>query len=130
MLHQLLKERPIEANISHKEMPTWDEHVAFVRSHPYKGWYLIQVYPEHDNPRIPGERAIVGSIYLTHQREVGIFILQEHQNKGYGQAAIWLLKAKYPGKLLANVAPGNHRSQDFFKRIGARQIQVTFEIPA
>ena len=41
VLHQLLEEREPEANISHKAMPSWEEHVRFVESKPYEAWYFI-----------------------------------------------------------------------------------------
>src|SRR5258708_39663719 len=40
-LYQLLKDRSQIANISHERMPTFQEHLAFVDSHPYHAWYLI-----------------------------------------------------------------------------------------
>ncbi len=35
-LYDLLFERPSYANISHKEMPTYDAHCAFIKSKPYR----------------------------------------------------------------------------------------------
>ena len=40
-LYELLAERDPVANISHREMPTFDQHRKFVDSRPYKAWYLI-----------------------------------------------------------------------------------------
>ena len=40
-LYNLLKERDPRANISHKKMPTYNEHVMFVSSRPYSKWYVI-----------------------------------------------------------------------------------------
>ena len=34
-LYELLSERDPVANISHKQMPTYDEHIRFVTSKPY-----------------------------------------------------------------------------------------------
>ena len=62
-LYQHLKERNPSANISHKKMPTYAEHVKFVMSRPYSKWYIII----HKNKK-------VGIIYLTKQNEIGIFI--------------------------------------------------------
>ena len=41
VLYELLAERNPEQNISHKAMPSFDEHCAFVASKPYQAWYLI-----------------------------------------------------------------------------------------
>jgi hypothetical protein len=61
-LYDLLLQRNPDANISHKKMPTYEEHVNFVKSSPYSKWYIIEV---------DGKRA--GTIYLTKQNEIGIF---------------------------------------------------------
>lgn len=116
ILYELLKERPAEANISHRALPTFEQHRQFVTRRPYEGWYLIEA------------EAIVGSVYLTKAREVGIFIFQAHQRKGHAEAAISMLREKHPGPLLANVAPGNEKSHAFFLKLGGRVIQHTYEL--
>ena len=40
-LYNLLMERDARANISHKKMPTYNQHVAFVSAKPYSKWYVI-----------------------------------------------------------------------------------------
>lgn len=119
ILYRLLAERPPEAAISHRRMPSLEQHRAFVDSRPYEAWYLLEATPP---------MGVVGSIYLTKAREVGIFISAGRQGKGYGREAIARLREAHPGRLLANVAPGNHRSIQFFKKMGARHIQNTYEL--
>ena len=41
-LYKLLKERDSKENISHKEMPSYKEHIKFVKSRPYQKWYIIE----------------------------------------------------------------------------------------
>ena len=41
-LYDLLKNKDPNANISHKKMPSYDEHVEFVMSKPYTNWYIIE----------------------------------------------------------------------------------------
>ena len=53
-LYILLEERPTYANISHKQLPSYDQHKAFVNSNPYDIWFVLW----NDNSR-------VGSIYKT-----------------------------------------------------------------
>ena len=130
VLFELLQERPDIANISHKQMPSLAEHCAFVRSMPYERWYLIQEWPETYEEAVFGEMKPrwVGSIYLTKQREVGIFIFKAYQKQGIGKGAIRLLQEAHPGKLLANISPLNQRSIDFFESLGFKHIQNTYEI--
>ena len=116
-LYELLSERTPAQSISHKAMPTYLEHTQFVMSHPYFSWYLIQ--------SDAGE--IVGSIYLTHQREVGISVFRKHRRQGYAEQAIRLLMSINPGRFLANIAPENAASAALFAKFGARHIQDTYE---
>ena len=117
-LYQHLKERNPSANISHKKMPTYAEHVKFVMSRPYSKWYIII----HKNKK-------VGTIYLTKQNEIGIFIKNKMQDKLIGQKTLEMLMGKNPRKrYLANVSPKNKKSIAFFKKNGFKLIQYTFEL--
>lgn len=118
-LYAMLAERPPEASISHKEMPTMAQHRQFVHRRPYEAWYFI-VSLALD--------AFVGNIYLTRAREVGIFIRPQHRGEGFASSALQELRQKHPGRLLANVAPGNAASRAFFEKHGGRLIQVTYEL--
>lgn len=111
----LLAERPPEANISHREMPTIENHLAFIASRPYAHWYLVQVGEEY-----------VGSVYLTKTRKVGIGILRGYQGRGYGPLAVKLIKKIHPGRMLANIAPKNIKSIEMFTKLGYKMIQATY----
>lgn len=116
--YRLLQEREPHQSISHKAMPTWDEHCGFIRSHPYKVWYLIQT------PL--GE--IAGCVYLSRQREIGIGILKKHRGQGLAKSAIAELMRMNPGRILANINPANEVSIALFENFGAKLIQYTFEL--
>ena len=62
-LYNLLKERDSRANISHRKMPTYNEHLKFIRSKPYAKWYIVEFGASK-----------IASVYLTSQNEIGIFI--------------------------------------------------------
>ncbi len=117
-LYDLLMERNPRANISHKKMPTYNEHVSFVSAKPYSKWYVI-LYRVNK----------VGSIYLTSQNEIGIFIKKSFQNKQIGNIALRKLIQKNPKKrYLANLNPKNKKYIRFFKNSGFKLIQYTFEL--
>ena len=117
-LYNLLEERKPVTYISHKKMPTYEEHVNFVKSSPYSKWYIIE---------IDEERA--GSIYLTKQNEIGIFLNEGLQEKGIGSNALNVLIGKNPDlRYLANINPENKKSIKFFKKLGFRLIQYTYEL--
>lgn len=119
ILYRLLAERPARVNISHRKMPGWRKHLAFIRSRPYKAWYLIRV----------SGGACVGSIYLSKNDEIGAFIFKEHQKKGYGRIALDLLMKRHRAvkRFLANINPKNGASIRFFKNLKFGHIQNTYE---
>jgi len=113
----LLKNRDPNTSISHKKMPTYADHIKFVNSKPYSKWYVIEY-----------RRTKAGSIYLTKNNEIGIFIKKNLHRCDIGRNAINLLMKENPKKrFLANVSPKNHKSIKFFKKNGFRLIQYTFE---
>mgnify|MGYP003343658050 CR=1 FL=1 len=117
-LYLLLANRDSIANISHKKMPTYKEHIKFVTSKPYVKWYIIYY-----------KRKKSGSIYLTKQNEIGISIKKQMQNMGIGGAALELLINKNPrDRYLANVNPKNTKSINFFKKNRFTLIQQTYEL--
>ena len=117
-LYDLLMERDTRVNISHKKMPTYNQHVSFVSAKPYSKWYVI-LYGVNK----------AGSIYLTAQNEIGIFIKKSFQNKQIGNIALHKLIQKNPKKrYLANVNPQNKKSMRFFKNNGFKLIQYTLEL--
>jgi RimJ/RimL family protein N-acetyltransferase len=117
-LYNLLSEREDHVNISHKAMPTWEQHCAFFESRPYKTWELILAGGE-----------IVGACYVTKQNEIGIFIFAAHQRQGYAAEALHQLINEHKGeRLLANIAPGNQASIALFASLGFRHIQNTYAL--
>lgn len=115
ILYDLLLEREDFMNISHKNMPTLAEHTAFIESNPYFQWLLIN----------NDAKSYVGSVYLTKQREVGVFIFKQYQGQGYGKAAVIELRKRIPGKMLANINEKNTKSLMFFKKLGFIPLQIT-----
>lgn len=114
-LYSLLQEKTAEQNISHKEMPTYEQHVAFNDAIPYAEDYIIL---SDDTP--------VGRIYFTRNREVGIHILSTSQGKGIGRTALRDLMTKVGQPVYANISPLNTKSQEFFKREGFKLLQLTY----
>jgi len=116
-LFDLLKERVPSENISHRKMPTYEEHTKFIKSKPYSKWYIILKSKQK-----------IGSIYLSKNDEIGIFISRKFQGKNMGDFALDELIKKNPRKrFLANVNPKNKKSIKFFKKSGFDLIQHTYE---
>ena len=114
----LLKERDSRANISHKKIPTYKKHVEFIESKPYSKWYIIY----HKNKK-------VGSVYLSKQDEIGIFIKKNMKQKGIGHDAIQVLMKLNPReRYLANISPKNITSMKFFQKHNFELIQYTYQL--
>ena len=117
-LYNLLKERNPVVYISHRKMPKYKEHVNFVKSKPYSKWHIIF----QNNKKI-------GSIYLSKQNEIGLFLKKNVQGEGIGYTALKILIKNNPrSRYLANVAPKNIMSIKFFKKNKFILIQHTYEL--
>lgn len=127
-LYELVKLRSSEplVNISHKALPTWDEHVAFVESHPFRAWEIV----------CDDAGRMIGYVSITARNEIGIVLMPEARGKGIGRAAVQDFLTRHPplpavpgerdGRLLANINPKNKRSIALFNDLGFRPIQVTY----
>lgn len=118
-LFDLLKERDKRTNISisHKKMPTYEEHTKFIKSKPYTKWYIVLKSKQK-----------IGSVYLSKNDEVGVFISKKFQGEKIGDLALCeLMKKNTRKRFLANLNPKNKKSIAFFSRNGFKLIQITFE---
>ena len=117
-LYDLLKNKDPNANISHKKMPSYDEHVKFVMSKPYTNWYII----EYDKKN-------VGTIYLSKQDEIGISINNDYEYDQIVKSALKLLmKLNQRKRYLANVGPKDVKSQEFLLKNGFTSLEYVYEI--
>lgn len=134
LLFALLEERPPAASISHQHMPGFDEHLRFVRSKPYRRWFVVE------SGAAGSGREAVGAVYATDKNEVGVAVLNAHRRHGHARAAITELmrqieplaaeRSARRGEFIARVAPGNKTSQAFFEQgLEAKLIELTYELP-
>jgi len=140
LAYELLKERPLEHGISHKRMPTWEEHLHFMHSapHPFRLWLVIET--DDFNARDPrlARQVPVGVIEVLPSNEFGVHVLKRYQGHGIGRSAVELfIKTHEPlppipavrnGRWLANVAPANKRAAEFFQKLGFTKIQETYAL--
>ena len=117
-LYDLLKIRDPLANISHKKMPSYNEHVNFILSNPYAVWYIIEY-----------EGKNIGSIYLSKQDEIGISLFDNLLYDKIGKNIIKFLMKNNPRKrYLAKISPRNKKLQNFFVNNGFTGLEYTYEI--
>ena len=117
-LYELLKNKNPNSNISHKKMPSYDEHVKFVMSKPYTSWYIIEC-----------DKKNVGSIYLSKRDEIGISINNDFEYDQIAKMALKLLMKINPRKRYrVNVSPKNIRLQEFFLKSGFTGFENVYEM--
>lgn len=119
-LYDLLEERSEyeNVNISHMEMPTWEQHIDFFDSNPYKIWYVLLL-----------DNKFIGHFYISHRNEVGIFLFRDYQHHGYGPMVLKYMIEQYSHlELYANINPKNMGSTDMFRGLGFKHIQNTYRL--
>lgn len=117
-LYNLLKERNPISNISHKKMPSFQSHIKFVSSKPYKKWYVIKM-----------SNNSIGSIYLSYQNEIGFFLKKEYDDVTIANSVIKLLMKKNPlNEYFVNISPKNIKLIKFYKNLGFSLLQKTFKL--
>lgn len=117
VLYEILQERkPIEC-IRHNVMPSFEQHLEYIASVPYRHWFLMEY-----------EGGYVGHINLSRDRKVGVFVLKDHRGHGHGTNAMNILMRQYPGIYYAEINPENYASKAFFKQWESHKIQETYEL--
>jgi hypothetical protein len=121
ILYELLKQR--EHKISHKSLPSFDEHTNFVITHPYRIWFLIKE-----------AEGYVGSIYAYKNNGIGISVNRDKAHFIAPAIRLFLEKNK-PLKPIKSVrsaefgvyaAPTDKELISVLKSLGAHLAQVTY----
>ena len=116
-LYKLLKNRTLKTNISHKFLPSYSQHVKFVKSKPYSKWYIIY----YGNQKC-------GSIYLSKQNEIGMHLQKKHNTLKIKNESLNAIIQKNPRyRYLVNINPKNKELIKFFKNNNFKLIQYTYE---
>jgi hypothetical protein len=110
--------------ISHEEKPSFYDHEIFVKSKPYRFWYLIY----------SGQDAL-GSFYVSNENTIGINIIK-NESLELISSILDMVKKKHsplpPIKSIrgsffsVNVPPSNNFLINSLKKSGAELAQVTF----
>jgi len=117
-LFDLLKERDSNTNISHKKMPTYNEHTKFIKSKPYSRWYIIIL-----------EKEKIGSIYLSKHDEIGIFLKKRWERNDIRLDSLKKLMKRNPRRrYLANVNPKNKKLISFWKENDFHLVSFSYEL--
>ena len=121
-LYNLLQSR--KHTISHKYLPSFEEHSHFVKNHPYRYWYLVKQGDHY-----------MGSIYIKDDNSLGINLASEIEL--IKKSILYLLKNFKPllpvksvrsEKFHINIAPENIQFRDTLIELGAELIEHTFTL--
>ena len=119
-LYDLLTERKPFENISHKKLPSYNNHVKFIKSTPYSKWLLIEYRDK-----------MIGSVYLSKNTEIAIWIKKsikdykmEIQRKVLEEVITKFTRKKY----FVNLNPRNKKMINFYKKNGFKLVYFTFEL--
>ena len=132
-LYELMKERDPEINISHRELPTFAQHMAFIESRAFRLWYLIDV---KEGPI--DYLGWAGYVSATYRNEIGTVLKKSARGRGIGPEALReFIGRNEPlppdpgernGRWLANIAPTNEHSKHVFQKLGFLKIQETYAL--
>ncbi len=122
-LYELLKQRGSEHSISHQTLPSFSEHMAFVKSNPYRYWYIVEV-----------DGAKGGSVYITENNEIGLFLLPDfvqYQTDVLGllvatHSPLPAVKSKRVAAFSVNANPSNATLISSILAAGGRHVQSTY----
>ena len=122
-LYNLLKKRV--HNISHDQIPSFEEHRSFVLNHPYRKWFLVK-----------NNDIYFGSIYVLDNNCIGINM--DTDNVDIIKKSIhWILTEikPLPGiksirnkNFHININPNNKKMAKLLKDLDARLIEHTYII--
>ena len=122
VLFQLLKNR--RHNISNTSLPTLDCHIKFVRSHPYRAWYLVKL-----------NGIYIGSAYVMENNCIGISIIDDYSNIPQilelivkKHRPLRQIKSVRPPNFYINIAPNDKAMESQLIEMGAIKIQSTYSL--
>ena len=119
-LYNLLAERKSHENISHKKLPSYTNHVKFIKSKPYAKWLLIEC-----------REKILGSVYLSKNNEIAIWIkkdIKDYKMKIRKKILEEVITKFTRKKYLTNINPRNKKIINFYKKNGFKLIHSTFQL--
>ena len=106
-LYDMLKERDATINVTHKKLPTFVEHLEFIKSDPYDAWYIIEI-----------ESKQIGHIWLDNVDRIGFFTKKEFKGFGFIIPAFEKLKEIHPRKkYVGKLNPKNIEIQNLLTKL-------------
>lgn len=113
-------------SISHKSVPSFDEHTEFVQNHPYRKWIIVK-----------NAETAIGNVYIQFDNSIGLNV----DSSVTLEQILEILKQVYIsnlplpevpsvrfGEFFLRVSSDNHMLQERLSCIGFREVERTFVI--
>ncbi len=123
ILYDHLKNR--NCGISHKLLPSYQDHIVFVKNNPYRYWAMVS---ENNLP--------VGTVYLQTNNSIGLNLLQptrhlvsetlRHIRENFKPATE--IKSKIPYYFYVNVACANEKLSKILLELDAIPLQTSYKV--
>ena len=122
LLYRLLSKRT--CSISHQKMPTYENHLAFVCSNPYRFWYLVY------------DLVPIGSFYVQSDNSIGLNLVtyEKRHVAAIIEFIVNELTAHPPAPSLVaenfffNVAYHNNTLRRYLEELGLNPIQISYSV--
>jgi hypothetical protein len=111
-------------NISHQFMPSFKDHISFVRNHPYRDWMIVK-----------NEGRAIGNVYIHFDNSIG-FHLGCSENVEHVSEILKQINRSYSplpavpsvriGDFFLRVASDNHGLQETLSKLDFREVERTF----
>ena len=125
ILYDLFCKRCEDFNISSNRQIDFTEHGLFVENHPYRVWFLIKFQNKY-----------IGSVYLTTDNSVGVF-LEKNQSFRLPELINIILSKFKPlpaipsirqAYFVINISPENDKYEKILRELCFPMIQKTFRL--
>jgi len=123
ILYDLLSTR--EYSISHVHLPSFDDHILFVKNHPYLAWFLIRL-----------ENQYLGTLYVKIDNSIGLNV--ENPNIILVKECIDFIYQNFspsppipsetPSYFYLNVSSKNQKLIEIFKELQLPKIKISFKL--
>lgn len=123
-LYELLALR--KHNISHKDMPSYEDHENFVLEHTYRAWFLVYV-----------DQQCIGSLYLNTDNTIGLNVCDGRVKECIDDCISFIknnyepyssIPSKRSGVFAINISPENDELLGEIEKRGYEPVQVTYII--
>jgi len=115
-LYKLLKQRPKDECISHRKMPTYQQHCKYLKTFPFFLNIIILV-----------DGKSVGNLYETDRHEIGIHVLPKYKYLAEEIIDVVIdLAKKGKDKVYFNINPKDNRFKSLLTK-RCKLIQYTYE---